>query len=79
MPPLPPLATPLLKPLLNYGHYAQSVWPHDLTNEEDIAGGKVPAAGGKRSLGAEPTNKLRTQCSYQGQIQNILVVGGMQF
>ena len=29
------------------------MWPHDLTKEEDIAGGEVPAAGGKGGLGAE--------------------------
>ena len=29
------------------------MWPHDFTKEEDIAGGEVPAAGGKGGLGAE--------------------------
>ena len=45
------------KPLLYYGHYAQSVWPHDLTKGEDIAlgvGGEAPAAIGKGGLGRSP-------------------------
>ena len=29
------------------------MWPHDFTTEEDIAGGEVPATGGKGGLGAE--------------------------
>ena len=43
--------------LLNHGHYAQSVWPHDLTKGEDIAGGvggEAPAATRKWGLGTEP-------------------------
>ena len=30
------------------------MWPHDFTKEEDIAGGEVPAAGGKGVWGRSP-------------------------
>ena len=46
-----------LKPLLNYGHYAQSVWHHDLTKGEDISGrvgDEAPATIGKGGVGAKP-------------------------
>ena len=48
---------------LNHGqYYAPSMWPHDLTKKEDIAGGvegEASAAGGKRVWGQgsqPPTN-----------------------
>ena len=46
---------PQTAPLANYGHYALSVWPHDLTKGEDIARG----GGGGEGLAAisePPTN-----------------------